>query len=389
MMASSGSRRGMTLVEMLVALVVFGILITGALSLLEGQVRAFTLGTDRMTVLQNVRFAANVLEKDLRTVGSGVPGNQPFIMHAGRDVFAFNADYTSNVANDVWTVYRDTTADTLMVSALTPARRLRIPGTSTWYPDTAYVVSGTNSPAETIVFYFEADTTTGRDDDYVLYRQVNDTWPEVVSRNLVRMADEPFFTYLRLASPTGAAPRLDTIPASDLPLVHGVPVHLSAQDTGAVAVVDSIRAVRIRFTATNGVTGPQERRSPMSRLIRLPNAGLAVLQTCGGPPILGSSLGAEAIEIAATNQSAVELTWDPATDETAGEQDVIRYVLWRRQGLAPDWGDPIISLPAGQPSYTYLDTKVVSGESYTYAVAVQDCTPSLSDLAISGEVTVP
>jgi hypothetical protein len=120
----------------------------------------------------------------------------------------------------------------------------------------------------------------------------------------------------------------------------------------------------------------------------MPNAGLGVFGTCGDPPILGTPITAvvEPLPLGAGN--GVRLTWNPATDETGGEQDVVRYVVYRQAGaMTPDWGDPLFSIPAGLPSYSFLDQTVEAGTSYTYALAGQDCTPSLSSIAISVIVT--
>lgn len=383
------NRRGMSLVELLVAVTIFALLVTGALTMLEGQVRAFSIGTERMAILQNLRFAANTLEKDLRTVGSGVPGNQPFLVYAGADVIVFNADYTSNVAGDISAVYVDTTADAAIVSSLTSARRFVLPGTNFAYPDTTYRQAGAPSPAETIIFFFTPDTSTARSDDFVLMRQVNDAPPEVVARNLLRTNGGPFFTYLRLSTPANSAPTITEVPAGSLPLRHTVPIHLSAADTGAAAAIDSIRAVRVRFTATNGATGPAERQFSMSRVIRMPNAGMAVLRSCGDQPILGTALDARVIVDPSTGKDAVELTWNAATDEIAGERDAVRYVLWRRLSSEPEWGDPYISIPIGASPYVYVDTRVTPGESYDYALAVQDCTPAHSQPVIKSGVVIP
>ncbi|NIS31452.1 MAG: hypothetical protein GWN73_14570 [Actinobacteria bacterium] len=147
--------------------------------------------------------------------------------------------------------------------------------------------------------------------------------------------------------------------------------------------------MRVHFVATNGRTGGDERSVSVSRLIRLPNAGLARLQTCGGKPLLGTALDAQRVTVAATGAPAARLEWAAATDEAGGEGDVVRYVLWRRPAGTSGWGDPLVSIPAGNGTYAYLDTRVESGESYTYAVAAQDCTPSLSDLAVSPTVDIP
>ena len=65
----------------------------------------------------------------------------------------------------------------------------------------------------------------------------------------------------------------------------------------------------------------------------------------------------------------------------------MRYVIWRRPAGVVAWGDPIASVPAGQASYVFNDTRVDPG-TYTYAIAAQDCTPSLSDMSVSNSVTV-
>jgi prepilin-type N-terminal cleavage/methylation domain-containing protein len=116
----------MTLVELLVALAVFGIVVGAALGMLNSQSRAFRLGGEQMDALQNMRFTASVLELDLRTTGSNVPDAQPFLILADDDVVAFNADYTTNVTNDVWAVYFDPDAPGGSVTALTQAQSWRI-----------------------------------------------------------------------------------------------------------------------------------------------------------------------------------------------------------------------------------------------------------------------
>lgn len=384
-----GMRRGMSLVELLVSLLLFSIVLTVALSALSAESRAFIAGSQRMNVLQNHRYAANVLEKDLRTVGVGVPSAQPYLIFASENAIAFNADYTTNDPANIFAVYIDPTAPDELVNALTPTRQIEMPGSTFRYPSTSYSDGIGNSPAETILFFFEPDTTTARTDDYVLYRQVNDAAPEVVARNLLRNDDLPFFEYLEVAVPTtsGEAPRLQTIPSTALPLIHSVPIHMSAGDTAQFARIDNVKAVRTNFVASNGMTGDAERTSAVSRTIHLPNAGLAMLRTCGAKPILGTSLVARRINPGGGAKQYVELEWNAAIDESGGEEDIVRYVIWRRPAGVVAWGDPIASVPAGQASYVFNDTRVDPG-TYTYAIAAQDCTPSLSDMSVSNSVTV-
>jgi hypothetical protein len=114
---------------------------------------------------------------------------------------------------------------------------------------------------------------------------------------------------------------------------------------------------------------------------------MAVKRSCGDEPILGIALTAAAAMVAGAPE--ITLTWPQAVDEAAGEQDVTRYVIWRRPFGAPDWGDPFLSIPSGLANYTYQDQDIVSGDQFTYRLAAQDCTPSLSTTTQTALITVP
>jgi len=384
------SQRGMTLPELMIALIVFGLIISSALSALLSQSRGFRLGSERMDALQNLRFTANALELDLRTVGSNVPDNQPFLIFIDEDVIAFNADYATNVANDVWAVYYDPDVPLGSVTALTTATTITIPHTGIVYPAASYQAIGGvgNSPAETIVFFFDPDSSTARNDDFALFKQINQDSPELVARNLLQTGGRPFFSYFRERTPPSAPTRIEPVATGLLPWYHSVPQHGSAADTGTASRIDSVRAVQVSFTTTNGRTGADERLRSLERLVWLPNAGLEVKRSCGDEPILGGNLTAVGGTLPG-GEPVVTLTWGQAVDETAGENDVARYVIWRRPVAQPDWGDPFLSIPAGQVTYTYEDQNVASGDQYYYALAAQDCTPSLSPMALSVLITVP
>jgi hypothetical protein len=180
---------------------------------------------------------------------------------------------------------------------------------------------------------------------------------------------------------------MNLVPAANLPYMHSNKIHLALSDTGPVARIDSVRAVRVNFTSTNGRTGSDERLRTISRMMRLPNAGLVNRKTCGDPPFLGVTPTATVVTVGGT--SSVVLTWAPAIDEVGGEKDVERYVIWRRLSTNPDWGDPYVSIPSGAATYSYTDGDVASGSSYYYALASEDCTPSLSSQTSSNQVTIP
>jgi hypothetical protein len=264
------------------------------------------------------------------------------------------------------------------------AQRMILPGTDFAYPDSTYLDgSGLPGPAETLIFFLTPDTDTHRGDDYALFRQVNAEEPQLVAKNLLKVEDQPFFRYL-----TEGSEGVDSISSDLLPLAHEVAIHGSPADTGLVSLVDSIRAVRVTLAATNGKEGELERVSEVTRIVRMPNMGFGLLETCGSKPILGTGLSLELVTLG-TGEPAVNLTWAPSTDDGQGENDIVRYVIWRRQAGSSAWDEPYLSIPAGEDSYFYQDADLAMGVTYEYAVAAQDCTPTHSAMATALPVTIP
>lgn len=373
---------GVSLVEFIVALALFSVLLATTLSFYRQQGTAFTQGNSRMTVMQNLRYGVNSIKQSLRTAGAGLPTQQPLLVYAGVDVLAFNADYATNIENDFFAVYFDPRLRDAEVSALTASRQITIPNTTFQYPSASYFLGSGNSPAETIIFYFDLDEGTSRTDDYVLYRQVNDQPPEVVARRLLR-TDHEFFTYYVLDDAVAGSPIREVV-TTDLPAAHTEPVHGAPGDA---TLADEIRAVRVSYASTNGLSGARESAREITRLIRLPNAGLASQPTCGNQPLLGTALAATGVAPTETVAGHIELEWGVATDEASGEQDVIRYVLWRRVGGSGSFGDPIASVSPGAASYVHRDFSAADGVQYSYALAAQDCTPQYSDIITTGTVS--
>jgi prepilin-type N-terminal cleavage/methylation domain-containing protein len=382
----TGRRGGFSLAELVIVSAVFGIVIAGALGFMTSQSRAFDQGSDRLLVLQNLRYAYQALEIDVATLGSNVPDGQPGLVLAGDDVIAFTADYTSNTLNDFSAVFIDPDAPDEAVQA--PRSPVSLPSSSYSWPDTVYdALGGAPSPAELIIFFFVSDTSTSRTDDYVLMRQVNDEAPEVLSRDLLRQGSTPFFRYFNRRMEEGGASELDSIPDDDLPLFHFAKVHGASDDVGNSAKADSIRAVRVSFRSTNGRTGDAERFADVSRVLDVPNAGLGIVGTCGDAPFLSSTL--TVAQVVGAERPTVRISWPPSVDEQYGEADVVRYVIYRRSWPHDGtWGDPYLSIPAGETSYTYDDADVDEDVTYQYAHAAQDCTPSLSPLSMAQQVSV-
>ena len=377
------NRPGMTLLESLVALTMLGTLITLTLAAVDRQVRLFSNSSTQMDAMQNLRFAMSELEKDLPTVGTNVSADQPFLVYTGADVVTFNADYLSNVLNDPFAIYVDTAALDVYATAVTRERRFVIPGTLVGYPDTSYLIGGQNSPAETITFHFASDTSTARTDDYILIRKVNEQAPDIIARNLYQTPGLPFFQYLRRVTPVSGVPFFELVPAGQLPLRHVRATHLAVDDTGNVARIDSLRAIRVNFRSSDG-RGAHEKFYAATRTIAFPNAGLSTKKTCGDEPLLGN-INFTATAVTVNGVPGVQLAWARATDEAGGERDVIRYTIYRREGGGP-LPDPFLSIPAGNAVYTYVDTEVRVGQVYLYSIAAQDCTPSLSEITNAAPV---
>ena len=135
-------------------LLIFSVVMAAGLNYLRVQSESYRLGSRRMDMLQNLWFAANVLSLDLRTAGSNTPDEQPFLVYAGSDVVAINADYTTNVANDAWAVYYDPDAPTGSVTALVPGQSITIPHTAFTYPSVAYTALGRNRQLSSGNHYF-------------------------------------------------------------------------------------------------------------------------------------------------------------------------------------------------------------------------------------------
>lgn len=381
--------RGFTLIEMIISILIYGIVLAIGIGFVSTQNRMFQRGLDRMTSLQNLRYALQSLETDIPTMGTNVPTPQPTLVYADTSLIAFTADYASNIANDVFASYIDLGAPNGQVTVPNPT--IALPNTGVSWPDTLYLSNvGSRSPAELIFFWFQTDATTTRADDFVLFRQINDGTAEPVARNILKAANgDPFFSYLRRQDFVSAAATLIPVPTASLPVRHTSRFHRVPADTGASALADSIRAVRISFRSTNGLSGTNERIVAAARTIDMPNAGFTLMQTCGDSPIFGAAVTATLVNLGG-GVYEVGLAWTSATDETAGERDVARYVIYRQTApITTNWGDPLASIPAGLANYTYTDPAVVSGETYQYAIAAQDCTPMLSTLVQSISVTVP
>ena len=369
-------RKGFSLIELMIAIVVMAIVLAGTMNFFMGQSRTFRKATTDMVLLQNARFATDLLNEHFRSVGANLTVGQPSVIYADQNTFAFNADYATNVAGDIDAIYYEPKATTGEVQSLLKAQAFTIPQSSPAlsYPAADYISGGgAPSPAEAITFWFTPDTETTRSDDYVLMRQVNASTPEVVVRNVLPDSVYPFFRYMYLKTDAVTSIQtIDTIPGASLPATYASSLLISG---------DSLRGVIISFTVTNGLSDTAQRTRPVSVIASLPNVGMRQLQTCGGKPLPPSAP-------VATNAGIgnIKVAWTASPDEGGGERDVIRYNVTRMASFAPGVWTNVASIPAGGGPYSFTDSGLNTFITYSYAVAAQDCTPAFSPSVTSGGV---
>ena len=393
---SPHTRRGFTLAEVMLALVIFSVVMAGAFSFLLSQSRGFRSMATRAAQIQNGRFGRDIMRQEIRTAGTNVTDIQPTLVYASDSVFAFNSDLTTNRLDSAMfsaAVYVDTKASNAEVGALTVGNAITIPGSAPafTYPIADYsAVAGTSGDAETIMFRFTKDTTSSDPADVMLVRQVNGSQAEIIATGLRKSGSIPFFRYWHDPSRFDAdRTDLDTVPRAWLPLTKAVVARGIAPDTGtAISMrIDQVRGVEVTYEPARPVNG---QANVVQYTVPMPNTAVErQARACGRPPIVPNALNAAWVP----DSNAVMLNWSPAVDDGHGEEDAVRYVLWRRIVGAPVWGTPFasISVVGGTATYRYKDSgvQVGVGTMYQYGIAVQDCTPNISSLVASGAVVVP
>lgn len=384
------ARRGFTLIEVLVSMMLLMVITGAAVQFFRKQTGLVNRETARMDAMQNAQFAASQIERELRQAGAGVADFQPMMVQVDSLAMTFNANMVSIDTGDVRAVYQFRDADTNAARAMLKTERMPLPNSSPpkSYPDTTYTAaSGIQSGAETISYYLRPDsTTTAITTDYLLFRRVNATTPTLVARGIVKSSRDttPFFTYFK----NDTMNRLVPIPRSVMPLYHGI-IHGATNDTSQSALTDSVTAVRVHFltAARDPRTGTDALRT-VETLVRLMNAGLLARTSCGQPPLQTPSPVALSSPFLAPVKS-VTISWTKSGDDGIGEKDIERYAIFRRLSSATAFGDPISSIPATMAgTYSFVDTSVIGGQTYVYGIAAQDCTPLLSGVASSAAVTV-
>jgi prepilin-type N-terminal cleavage/methylation domain-containing protein len=386
MMPQSSSRRaGFTLPEVMVTLVILSFVMAAAVGVFRSQNQAFIKGSQRMDALQNERYAVGTVERVLRTLGTGVSGQQPMLVYGGNDVIAFNTDYAENdTATSRWAVTFNPDADTTTTVAWDAASQTVIPNTAYVYPTQTYrMPNGALSPSETEIFYLTPDVTTTRNDDYVLMQRVNADPPEMVARNILAYPGRPFFEFFLKRVPAN----LVIATGGLVPLIRtSLLAATTAADSAAAVRPDSVGAVRINIRITNGLTGADQRTQDVSTLVEIPNNGLPQPTVCGRAPLPPNTV---TITPYGVGSGRIDLTWTPSPDQNSGEHDVRQYVIYQRDDTATVWRDPLMNFRADTNAvYTTVIGGLAPGNGYVFGVSAQDCTPASSSI-LSQSVTAP
>ncbi len=377
-------RRGFTLIELLISMLLMMVIMAVTVQTFRRSSDLLASQAGSLEAQANARFAITSLDRDLRVAGIGTMPAQPTLVQASNTAITFNVDLVSRNPTDVFAVYIDQSADSNATSAMRKSAAITLPNSSFTYPESTYYQSpGVIGGAETISYYLAKDSTTALSNEYILWRRVNGTTPRVIARGIQFNPTDTVFQYFRVTGPDTLA----AVPTAQLPLYHYAAAHGSPADTGASAVLDSIRSVRVSIKAVYHDPKSGDVLRSLQTTIRLLNAGLAGRTSCGQTPV-GVSVTATTSLLGAASPW-VKLTWSASADDGGGENDVDLYVIYRRPDSLSVFTQPFTSVPAGSSSYTFTDNQVTHGSRWIYGVAAQDCTPSTSTPGVTPTVIVP
>ncbi len=378
-------RSGYSLAELLLAMTITVLVFGTAVPFFTYQLRSLSADLGRTDAQMTARYAQNSIDRELRNIGIavtpmvtilGIPRPQPKIVQADRFAVTFNTDLVANDTSDIQAVYVDPNVDTLLTVAMEASAKVTLPRVSKQYPDFTYRhPDGSRSFAETVMYWASVDSTSGKSDEYVLFRRVNLGPITVVARGVQIPAGQSLFSYSRVDS----AARVVPVANGDLPIYWDA--------VGSRA--DSIRTVTINLIGIFHGRNMHNDTLSMKRLVNsqtaLANIGLAQAKSCGDIP-LNPGVPTLVMKTVAGVNDHVTVTWTASNDEASGEVDVERYAIFRRK-VGTTFVDPISVVGKGGATYTWDDFDLQPGSQYEYGVAAQDCSPANSTIRVSAQIT--
>ena len=362
---------GFTVVEIIVAMTLTLAVFAITLPFIKAQTNALSVSAGRMDAEQLARYAQRAIDSDLRRATADA--GQPLLVYTGPMGISFTANLLARDTLDPNASELEAGAATSLTESWRLSDAAAIPLTSRSFPTQDYLgADGAISKNETISFYLQPDTITGRSDIYVLYRKVNARTPVEIVRNMQVPADSAFFSYFR-----PVAGVLTRVAASRLPLYWD-----------SVAV-DSIRSVGLRVAGyyRDRTTGTVTIRS-VQWTTALANAATRTAGNCGAAPNHANNPVA-VVRASSPNRLRVEFTWDPSSDDGGGVRDVRAYLIdWRRVG-ATTWRS-IGSVPAtGASDYEWQHWVPLVAGSFEYSARAIDCGGTPSSRQTASSVSLP
>lgn len=361
---------GFTVVEIIVAMALTLAVFAITLPFVRAQTNALGTSAGRLDADQIARYAQRAIDRDLRLAAAD-PG-QPLLVWAGPMAIAFNANLVASDTLDPGAAEVVDGAPTTLAESWRLSAASALPLTTTTYPTRDHLdAAGAISRNETVQYFLRADTISGRNDIYVLYRRVNARDSVQVVRNLHVPADSAFFSYSR---PVAGA--LTRIAASRLPL---------GWDS---TVVDSVRAVGIRAAGyyRDRTTGRETIRTVQWTTV-IPNAKDRVAGGCGAAPAAPTS-------VTVSKQSSstgyyIRVTWWSSTDDTGGESDVSHYLIRTRAEGDSTW-ESVGGIPARRvTSYRFDHHFPLRLGAVKYGVVAVDCAGPSAIASHSSTLTLP
>ncbi|MCC6931263.1 MAG: hypothetical protein IT359_19900 [Gemmatimonadaceae bacterium] len=380
------ARSGYSLGELLLTLTITIGVFAAAVPFFTMQVRQLQQDVGRTDAQQTARFAQNTVDRELRNIGigvqpmdasQGIPRNQPKIVQAHAYAVTFNTDLVANDTSDVEAVYFDPNVADQLTRTMIASSPITLPWSGKSYPDYTYRKNDRSlSLAETVSYWVSADSSQPSSSNmYVLWRRVNDGPISVVATGIRITGTQPFFRYNRVL-PSGV---IDSIPTASLPIFWDA--------VGSIA--DSIRTVSVSVNGVFNGYNLQNRATTFVRSVNsqtsLANIGLAQRSSCGDVPL---NPGAPTVAlVTVSGVTRVQVTFTASSDESSGERDVERYVLYRRIVGNP-WDEPIDQVGGSKSaSYMWEDFDIQPGVTFQYGVAAQDCSPANSSMRMSSTIT--
>ncbi|MFN8583397.1 MAG: hypothetical protein U0163_20780 [Gemmatimonadaceae bacterium] len=366
-------RAGYSLAEMLLALTITILVFGTAVPFFAFQLRNLTANLGRTEAQMTARYAQNTIDRELRNIGIGVSPMvtslgitrpQPKVVYAGRFAVTFNTDLVANDTSDVTAVYVDPNVDTLLTVAMETSTPITLPLSAKAYPDFTYRnTDGSRSMAETVSYWASVDSTSGKPDEYVLFRRVNAGTVAVVATGIQVPTGQSLFSYTRIDSS-----------AKIVNVANGsLPVYWDQANSWS----DSIRTVTINLTGIFHGRNMHNDTTTMKRVVNsqtaLANIGLNQLKSCGDIPLNPGTPSATMVFVSG-NKDHVAVTFTRSNDEASGEKDVERYAIFRRVVGQP-FIDPIAVIGKGSPTYTYDDFDLEIGTTFEYGVARRAARP--------------